>query len=290
MGDAFTKKGLDSPRLMAEMLMAHVIGCERLRLYMDPDRPASPLERSSLRDLAGRALKHEPVQYLVGEGWFFGLPFHVDRNVLVPRPATETLVQELLQHHRAKHGAAGVAGEATLIADVCTGSGCIGIAVLKNLPGARVVASDVSGAAIEVARRNAARHGVADRIDLLVGDMLAPILSHPVARGAGSLDYLVSNPPYIPDDEWPDKVDLNVREHEPHVALRGGPDGLTFVRALLDGGPKLLKPGGMMLIEVADSRADQAAELASASPLLGGVKVLHDFEGLARVVAAERVA
>jgi len=290
MGDAFTKKGLDSPRLMAEMLMAHVIGCERLRLYMDPDRPATPLERSSLRDLAARALKHEPVQYLVGEAWFFGLPFHVDRNVLVPRPATETLVQELLQHHRAKHGAAGVSGDATLIADVCTGSGCIGIAVLKNLPGARVVASDVSGAAIEVARRNATRHGVADRMDLLEGDMLTPILSHPVARGAGSLDYLLSNPPYIPDDEWPDKVDLNVREHEPHLALRGGPDGLTFVRALLDAGPKLLKPGGMMLIEVADSRADQAAELASASPLLGGVKVLRDFEGLSRVIAADRVA
>lgn len=288
MGDAFTKKGLDSPRLMAEMLMSHVIGCERLRLYMDPDRPATPLERQSLRDLVGRALKHEPVQYLVGEAWFFGLQFHVDKRVLIPRPATETVVQEVLQHHRSRHGASGTAGEGVLFADICTGSGCIAITLLKNLPGARGVATDICAEALAVAQRNTARHGVADRLDLLHGDLLAPLAEHAVARGEGSLDYLVSNPPYIPDDEWPDKVGINVREHEPHKALRGGPDGLDFVKRLLADGPRLLKPSGLILIEVADSRAAQAADLARAAPGLQNVRILNDVEGLPRVVVAER--
>src|SRR5688500_1852362 len=104
MADAFAKKGLDSARLMAELLMAHVIGCERLKLYMEPERPATPLERQQLRDLVGRALKHEPVQYLTGEAWFFSLPFKVDRRVLIPRPATETIVQHVLQHARVEPG------------------------------------------------------------------------------------------------------------------------------------------------------------------------------------------
>src|SRR6185295_16304457 len=139
-------------RLQAELLMAHVLGCERLRLYMDADRPASPLERSALRDLVGRALGHEPVQYLTGEAWFFSLPFKVDRRVLIPRPATETIVEHVLQHARAEAGFGGKTGEGVVIADVCTGSGCIAIALLKNLPQARAVATDVSPDALEVAR------------------------------------------------------------------------------------------------------------------------------------------
>ena len=111
MGEAFTKKGLEAPRLQSELLLAHVIGCERLRLYMEADRPASPLERDQLRDLVSRALAHEPVQYLVGEGWFFSLPFHVDRRVLIPRPATETIVQHVLQHARVEPGFGGKTGE-----------------------------------------------------------------------------------------------------------------------------------------------------------------------------------
>lgn len=287
MGQAFTAKGLDSPRLMAEMLVAHVLGCERLKLYMDADRPASPLERETLRDLVARALKHEPVQYLVGEAWFFGLAFQVDSRVLIPRPATETIVQEVLQHYRARHGSAGQRGDGVMIADVCAGSGCIAVALLKNLPEARAVATDVSTGAIEVARKNAVRHGVLDRVEFLEGDMLAPLLANPTTGAVESLEYLVSNPPYIPDDEWPDKVGINVREHEPHVALRGGVDGLDFVRRLLVDGPALVKHGGLVLIEVADSRAKEAAELARGAGLKN-VRVVRDHEGLDRVVMGER--
>ena len=295
MQQAFASKGLDSPRLLAELLMAHVLGCERLKLYLDPDRPASPLERQTLRELVARALKHEPVQYLVGEAWFFGLPFNVDKRVLIPRPATETIVEHVLQHHRATHGpgqqAAGPgAGEGCLIADVCTGSGAIAIALAKRLPACRVVATDISSDALAVSRQNAQRHAVLDRLDLLEGDLLAPLRSFPPTMGVASIDYLVSNPPYIPDDQWPHQVDRNVHEHEPHLALRGGPDGLRLVRPLIEQGPALIKAGGLLLVEVADARAAEALALAQAHPLLEQAAILKDVENLPRVVVARRRA
>lgn len=288
MQEAFAKKKLDAPRLMAEMLLTHVIGCPRLKLYTEADRPASPLERDTLRNLVGRALKHEPVQYLVGSAWFFGLEFQVDRRVLIPRPSTETLVEEVLQNVRARHGSGGSKGDGLLIADICAGSGCIAIALLKNLPGARGVATEVCPRAAEVAKANALRHGVEERLDIMVGDLLAPLLDHPITRAAGALDYVVSNPPYIPDNEW-DCVGPNVKEHEPHLALRGGVDGLDYVRRLLADAPRLLKPGGLMLIEVADSRAEEARALMAGQPMLGETRVLKDVDGLPRVVVAPRV-
>lgn len=294
MGDTFGKKGLDSPRLLAEMLLAHVIGCDRLKLYIDPDRPASPLERENLRDLVGRALKHEPVQYLAGYAWFFGLKIKVDPRVLIPRPATETIVEHVLQHARATAGSA-TRGDGLFIADVCGGSGCIAIALLKNLPGARAVATDICTDAATLARENAIEHGVADRLDILVGDLLQPLLDHPTTRGVESLDYLVSNPPYIPDDEWP-AVEPNVKNHEPTKALRGGEDGLDFIRRLLpasgvgplSGAARFIKPGGLLLIEVADSRASAALELARADPSLADASILKDFEGLPRIIVARK--
>lgn len=286
MADAFTRKELDSPRLLSEMLMAHVVGCDRLKLYMEQDRPASPLERESLRELVARALKHEPVQYLVGEAWFFGLPFHVDPRVLIPRPGTETMVEEVLQHLRARHGASATKGENVMIADVCTGSGCIAVALLKNLPAARAVATDISQDALEIARKNAARHGVSDRLDLLEGDLLQPLLDYPASRGAATFDYLLSNPPYIPDHEW-GAVAPNVKAHEPHLALRGGVDGLDYVRRVIAEGPRFVKDGGLVLVEVADSHAAMAPTLMTDAGLVD-VRILKDFEGLPRVVAGRR--
>lgn len=273
--------------MMSEMLMAHVLGCERLKLYMDADRPASELERNTLRDLVARALRHEPIQYLVGEAWFFGLPFHVDRRVLVPRPATETIVQHVLQHTRAEAGFGWKTGEGVLVGDVCTGSGCIAVAILKNLSGARVVGTDISTDALEVAKKNAVRHGVADRLDLLEGDLLAPLLEYPGTRGKGSLHFLVANPPYIPDHEW-DAVEPNVKDHEPTKALRGGADGLDLVRPLIADGPEWVRTHGLIMIETAASTAHAAAELLSKRGGVEGVQVLNDFEGLPRVVMGRK--
>lgn len=286
-GEAFTRKGLESPRLQAELLVAHVIGCERLRLYMDADRPASPLEREKLRDLVSRALSHEPVQYLVGEAWFFSLPFHVDRRVLIPRPATETIVGHVLQHCRVEPGFGGKTGDGALIADIGTGSGCIAVSLLKNLPGARAVATDASGIALDVAHKNAQRHAVLDRIDFLTGNVLEPLAEFPATRAKESLHYLLSNPPYIPDHEW-EAVAPNVKNFEPSTALRGGPDGLDFVRPLIEHGAGYVRPGGLILIEVADSTAGAALELMKARPEIEKASILEDFEGLPRVVMGRK--
>jgi release factor glutamine methyltransferase len=287
MTDAFKKKGMDSPQLQARLLMAHVIGCDDMRLFLDPDRPASDLERGQLRDLVGRALKDEPVQYLIGEWRFFGLPFKVDKRVLIPRPSTETIVEHVLQHTRAEPGFGGKTGEGVLIADVCTGSGNIAISLLKNLTGARAVATDVSAGALEVARENAAKLGVSDRIDFLGGDLLAPLAEFPGTRGLGMLHYLVSNPPYIPDDEW-GAVAANVKNYEPTSALRGGVDGMTFVRPLIERGPAHLRPGGLILIEVATARAEESVALMNSRPEIAWATVLDDVEGLPRVVVGRR--
>lgn len=283
MSGAFSSKGIESPKLCAEMLVSYVLGCDRLRLYMDADRPATPLERSALRDLVARALANEPVQYLVGEAWFFSLAFKVDRRVLIPRPCTETIVEHMLQHARVTPGF-----ESPVIADVCTGSGCIAVAAAKNLRGARVAATDISAEALEVARANAEHHAVADRVEFLQGDLLAPLLQHPIGA---EVHYLASNPPYIPDAEWeaPGMMGANVKGQEPESALRGGSDGLTFVRPLIDDGPRRLRAGGLLLIEIATSTADRVLELARANPLLADPRVVTDLEGHPRTLIARRV-
>ena len=281
MTEAFKGAGLDSPRLFAELLLAHTIGCDRLRLYTDVDRPATPLERESLRSLVMRALKHEPVQYLVGEAWFYTLPFHVDERVLIPRPSSETLVEAVLSHARVTTGS-----ERALIADVCCGSGCLTAALLKRLPEARAVATDCSADALEVAQMNLHRHGLDDRAELVRGDLLEPLRQHPMAK---ELHYLVANPPYIPDREW-DDVPQNVRGFEPTIALRGGSDGLDFVRPLLEEGPELLRPGGLLAVEIATSTADAALTIAQTNPMLEETRIESDLDGLARAVIAVRTA
>lgn len=288
MADAFAAKDLDSPRLSAEMLLAHTIGCDRLRLYMEADRPAAPLERQALRDLVARALKHEPIQYLVGEAWFFGLPFAVDHRVLIPRPCTETIVERVLQHARSRPGFGGLGGDAVLIVDACTGSGCIGIALAKHLPHARVLCTDISEDAIAVARANAERHEVIDRIDFRVGSLLEPAAAHPAAGRKGSVAYLVANPPYIPDHEWETQMGLNVKGHEPDIALRGGADGLDLVRPLIAGAPDLLRPDGLLAIEFAASTADTVRTIAEQTPGLTEIEIVNDLDSLPRTLLARR--
>ncbi len=299
--DALTRNEIDSPRLCAELLLTHVLSCERLRLYTDPDRELDPSTLATLRGLVGRALKHEPIQYLTGEAMFFGLAFAVDRRVLIPRPSTETIVEEVLQDQRRRRqrempvvgegvqdAADGVprtpivAEPALLIADVCTGSGCIGIALAKRLPSARVIATDISPEAIECATFNAARHRVAERVEFRPGHLLEPL-----AAEAGSIDILVSNPPYVPDHEW-DAVEPNVRDFEPHGALRGGAGGLDLVHPIIDGAPLLLRAGGVLLIEVAACTAAACAERARAAGL-SDVRVLKDIDGLDRVIVGRRL-
>lgn len=311
---ALERNRIDSPRLCAELLLAHVLSCERLRLYMDADREVEPSTLATLRGLVARALKHEPIQYLTGESVFFGMPFIVDRRVLIPRPSSETLVEEALQHVRrlaptpppppptptaspttptaADEPAAdppappppkAPMGQGLLIADVCTGSGCIAIALAKRLSGARVIASDISPDALECAALNAERHMVRDRVELREGDLLGPL-----APEAGRIEILTANPPYIPDHEW-EAVEPNVKHFEPEGALRGGPDGLGLVGPVIDGALGVLRPGGLLLVEIAACTAGGCVDRALAAGLVA-VRVLRDIDGLDRVLSARAPA
>ena len=274
---AFENKGIDSPRICAEMLLAHVLEQPRLKLYMDPHRPASDLERAAFRELVERAMQDEPVDYLVGKAPFFSMLLKVTPAVLIPRPSTETLVEHVLQHQRRTPGFAS-----PRIADVGTGSGAIIIALAKQLmktdPSATFIATDISEDALSVARENAAEQGVADRIDFRHGDLLEPLKGE-------QLTYLCSNPPYIPDHEW-DAVEPNVKDHEPTHALRGGVDGLDYIRPLIENAKQYLTDPGQLVIEIAACQKQDVISLSSEQGL-NHPSVLVDHEKLPRVLVTD---
>jgi release factor glutamine methyltransferase len=257
------------------MLLAHVLGLARLKLYMDPDRPATDLERATFRSLVERAANHEPVDYLVGHAPFFALMFKVSPAVLIPRPSTETLVEHVIQHARRTPGF-----HSPLIADIGTGSGAIAVSLAKHIPTARVVAVDISPDALAIARENAQTHGVADRIDFVQGDLLSPLLA------GHRLAYLVSNPPYIDDGEWK-AVAANVKNHEPHLALRGGVDGLRYLRPLIEQAPAYLQTPGQLVLEFAASQKKTILQLAQKNPGLANAHILADHEALPRILVAD---
>ncbi|OAB57640.1 hypothetical protein AY599_07325 [Leptolyngbya valderiana BDU 20041] len=272
---ALKDKGVDDARLCAELLVAHVIGCERLRLYMEADRPATPDELTRLRDLAKRALNHEPVQYLVGEWSFYGITLNTDKRALIPRPESQTLVDEAVAAIK------NIEGRPPLVADVCTGSGCIAIAIASQAGNAYVHATDIDTDALALARENIERTKLADRITTFEGDLLAAL---PEGQ---QYDVIVANPPYIPDDEW-EAVAPNVKDHEPTHALRGGVDGLDVVRRLIETAANRLQPGGLLAIEVASATAAEATELLSVDARYDQPRIVRDFAGRQRVIAAIR--
>jgi len=279
--ETFTEKGIDSPRMTAEMLLASVLECDRMRLYMEADRPASADERGILRDHVRRILRHEPVQYILGEGLFYGRSFRVNQCTLIPRPCTDTVVAQCVRRMRE----AGRADEPLRILDIGTGTGCIAITLMKELPRARAVATDVDLEIIELAKQNAARHDVIDRIEFRAGSLYDPLEE----SEQGSFDVICSNPPYIPDSEWEGgEVGLNVKGHEPDRALRGGPEGMDFVRPIVEGAGGWLAPGGVLLVEIASSTRERALECAGANHSIGPAEVVKDDEGLWRVLVVTR--
>jgi release factor glutamine methyltransferase len=274
----FEAGGVDGPRVMAEILLAEALGGERIDLYADPGRPASQAERDCLKSMVRRAIDHEPVQYITGQTHFLGRSFFVDRSTLIPRAATESLVQHALAWLAVR------SLEAPVIADIGTGTGCIGITMALQLTGAMIIATDLSADAIALAQRNAADHGIEDRVTFLTGNAVEPLIDH---DHGGSCDVVLSNPPYIPHDRMA-TLDRNVRDHEPAMALDGGSDGLDIVRRILVGVPGVLKPGGLMLIEIDDSHAAAACDLAAAVEGLCDVSICRDDFGDDRFIRAVR--
>ncbi|MFN9368687.1 MAG: peptide chain release factor N(5)-glutamine methyltransferase [Planctomycetia bacterium] len=264
-------RGAESPRLDAEVLLAHVRGCPRIALYTAFDVPVSDDERDRFRALVKRRGGGEPVAYLVGNREFFSLPFAVSKDVLVPRPETEGLVV------RALDLSAGTA--APRILDVGTGSGAIVVTLARRLPAATFVATDISPSALEVARANAARHGVAERIAFVLCDLLA------APAASGPFDLIVSNPPYVREDEFA-ALPPDVRLHEPRTALVAGPTGVEVIERLVAATPRVLVPGGWLLVEIGPNVVAAAEAVVAAEPALEAGPTLRDMAGLPRVLQA----
>ena len=233
--------------LDAEVLARKVLGCDRAAFVVSRrgEEPAGFAD--AYRALVERRCRREPVAYILGEREFWGRPFEVTPDVLIPRPETELIVEEALALFPAGRTPA-------LIVDVGTGSGCLAVALALEFPDAWVIATDISEAALAVARRNAAKNGVGDRIDFRTGDLLAPVTE--------LADLIVSNPPYVNSGDAPGLVP-EVREHEPHVALFGGPDGLAMFGKLFPSAPARLRTGGRLIVEVGYDQDDRVARLAS---------------------------
>ena len=273
-----TAKGIDAPRVCAEMLVGHVVGAERMQLYMEADRPASATELERLRALVVRASRHEPVQYLVGEAWFWSKRFAVGPATLIPRPATEHLVEEAVL--AARNAAANGARPVRML-EIGTGTGCISTCVAAALRGQRrgteptdppvlpieiqIVATDLVPAALDLARANAAAHSATEAIEFRVGSIFEPL----TAAEQGTFHVLVSNPPYVRDDEW-QEMNANVRDHEPRTALAGGVAGMDVLAPLIAGAHNWLVPGGRLVVEIGHRQHDDVRAAAAANVHLGG--------------------
>jgi release factor glutamine methyltransferase len=260
----------DSARLDVELLLAHALGIDRVKLIVESERPLASSELTAFREFLRRRRRCEPVAYILGEREFYGLRFSVNRHVLIPRPDTETLVEVALARTRERH----LHGRAL---DVCTGSGCVAIAFAKERPTWQVTGSDISNDALEVARHNALRLGAIWNVDFLHSDLLSDI------DREARFDLITANPPYIPEGDL-QTLSPDIRDHEPTCALIGGPDGLALLRRLVRAAPELLAPGGMLALEVG---AGQAARVAKGLSSCGfsEVEQAQDYGGIERVVS-----
>lgn len=234
----FDKKGIDAPRLTSEILLSHVLGVDRVRLYVDLDKPLKKEELASYRALIERRLKHEPTQYLTGFKEFYGRKLAVNPHVLIPRPETELLVEAVLQK---------LSREAPCrVLDVCTGSGCIALTIAAERAQSSVWATDLSKDACDIARANAEKLNLGSRVTIREGDLFAPI-----PEGV-KFDVVVSNPPYIATSEL--KGLMPEVQAEPKLALDGGPDGLVVIRRLAAEARKFLKVGGVLALEISETQ------------------------------------
>ena len=269
----FAERGLATPRLDAECLLAHVLKADRLHLYRHPEACLPEDAASAFQALAARRLGGEPVAYLLKRKEFWSLVFEVNENVLIPRPDTECLVEECLKVCSA------IPSADFRILDLGTGSGAIGIALAWELPLAHVVATDISPGAVEVARRNARHHGVEQRMTFLAGHLFAPL--------SGKFDIIVSNPPYISLREF-QMLPAGVREYEPQSALLAGPEGTAFHAQIIAGCAEHLKAGGCLILEIGSEQREQVEALLAAAGFFEEIWSRRDYAGLDRAVMARK--
>jgi len=275
----FERAEVDSPRLSAEVLLAAALDCRRLELYTRFEYLPNPDELQRYRDWVHQAAEGQPVAYLVGSKEFYSLTFTVTPDVLIPRPETEILVASAIEYLRALPPKPDKTPP--LVWDVCTGSGCVAVAIAKNVPTARVLATDVCPQAVAVAEQNSADHGLADRVTVGQADLLTIPAEW---TGPREFDVVTANPPYVADG---DEVERTVK-HEPAGALKAGADGLDVIRPLIAAAPAVLKPGGLFCMEFGYRHADAVRDLLLATAAFEEPKILKDHQDIERAVAAKK--
>lgn len=274
----FAKNGVDSPRLSAEMLLAYTLNIKRIDLYVQFEKPVDEARLAPLRELVKRCSLHEPLAYLIGKTEFYSMEFAITKDCLIPRPETEMLVQRAIEFLRLREG-----GQSVL--DLCTGSGCVAVAVAKNHPAADIVATDISEAALSVAARNVEKHKLTDRVKLICGDLFAPI----IAGLDTQFDLIMANPPYVSTAEY-EKLDKNVKDYEPRIALLAGPDGLDVYKRIAAEVDRFLKPGAALMMEAGYRQAGTIRKLLESTGIFSRMTVDKDFNNNDRLVVAVKAA
>jgi release factor glutamine methyltransferase len=276
--DYLQKKKIDAHRLTSEILLSHCLNIKRIDLYLDIDRPLNDSEVSAYRELIRRRINREPLEYITGIQEFWSLDFYVNKKVLIPRPETELLVEQTID----------ICNKAALkhsprILDLGTGSGALAISLAKEIQDACIWATDISEGAIEVARLNAQKHVVSDRIDFRQGDLFQPFVGHGIA-----FDFIVSNPPYVSAGQY-NALPPEVRDHEPRQALDGHEDGFYYIKNVIEESPGFLSQGGWLLVEMAPDQTEKALELIGSIKAFAENARIMDYSRRYRVVRARRV-
>jgi len=272
-----TNKGVDSPRLSAELLLSHALGLKRIDLYTQFDQQVPQQQLDMLHGLVKRAGLHEPVAYLIGKTEFYSLELDITADCLIPRPETELLVQRAIEFLRSRSGV-------QYVCDLCTGSGCIAVAIAKNCPEANVTATDISSAALKVAARNVEKHRLTEHVRLLCGDLFEPIIKQ---LDVNQFDLIVCNPPYVSTAEY-EKLDKNVKDYEPVSALLAGADGMDVYRRIIKKVDEFLKPGAALMLEIGYAQGPAVKELFEQTDAFVEIKLEKDFQNNDRIVIARK--
>ncbi|MHC4220918.1 MAG: peptide chain release factor N(5)-glutamine methyltransferase [Planctomycetota bacterium] len=273
----FTDKAIDAPRLSAEMLLSHILELSRIELYTNFDKPVEKPQLDTLHSLVKRASQSEPIAYLIGKTEFYSIELNVTADCLIPRPETELLVERAIEFLRTRTGG-------QYICDLCTGSGCIAVAIAKNQPDVQIIASDICDAALQVAAENIEKHQLKDRIKLLCGDLFDPPISC-----KEPFDLVVCNPPYVSTSEF-ESLAANVKDYEPKLALLAGHDGLDLYRRIVEEIHDFLKPDAALMLEIGRDQGPAVRELLEKTKLFEKITIEKDVHDNDRIVIAKRVS
>ena len=271
----FTEKKIDSPRLSAELLLSHVLALKRIELYTQFNRIVRQEQLTQLRELVKLAAEHEPVAYLTGKKEFYSLECEITPACLIPRPETELLVERAIEFLRSRNGE-------QLLCDLCTGCACVAVAIGTNFANCKIVATDISDAALEIAERNVVKYGLGNRLKLLKGDLFEPIIP---GLGPAKFDLIVCNPPYVSQPQY-ENLPKNIKNFEPKQALLAGIEGLDVIKKIIASANNFLKPSAALMLEIANDQGPPVKKLLEDAGLYENISIEKDYSNLDRLAVA----